>query len=287
MRIESVHAVTYFSPESIEAARASGLRGFWMGYFGFRAAPLGRVSAGVVEAVFANFESTMVRRAIPDAWDFVDPSELISIRAAAAATALRRLFPEIELVSLRVNSILEAAVAAGHPIGRPLFTANRAITGLDDPVERFWQSCTTLREYRGDGHVAALSAAGINGCEAHLLLSADQRVAPEVFFENRGWSPTHQSVAAQSLKERGLVDGSAITDKGRLLRLDIEATTDSLAAALFDGLLDESGRVELIRALTPSASAIVRSGTLPFPNPMGLPKLEAGQSLTQVGKDPD
>jgi cyanate permease len=67
-RIESIHAVTYFAPESTEAARAAGLRGFWMGYFGFRAAPLGPVSAGVVEAAFANFETAMIQRSIPDAW---------------------------------------------------------------------------------------------------------------------------------------------------------------------------------------------------------------------------
>jgi hypothetical protein len=287
MRIESFHAVTYFSPESIEAARAAGLRGFWMGYFGFRAAPLGRVSAEAVEAVFANFETAMVRRSIPDAWNFADPSDLISMRATAAATTLRRIAPEVEDLSVRVNSLLEAAIAAGQPIGRPLFTANRAITRLDDPVERFWQNCTTLREHRGDGHVAALTAAGIDGCQAHLLLSADQAVAPEVFFENRGWSPKQQRAAAQALTERGLIDGASLTEKGQALRLDIEATTDSLAAALFDGLLAGSDRDELLRTLTPCATAVVRSGTLPFPNPMGLPKLAAEQTLTPTAKDPN
>jgi hypothetical protein len=274
MRIETVHAVTYFCPESIDAARTAGLRGFWMGYFGFRAAPLGRVSAGVVEAVFANFEGTMVRRGIPDAWSYADPSDLTAIRAAASATALRRLVPDVENLALAVSPLLDAAVAAGQPIGRPLFAANRSIDGLVDPVERLWQLCTTLREHRGDGHVAALAAAGIGGCEAHLLLSADQGVAPEVFFENRGWSPEQQRVAIRSLEERGLVHGGAITHEGRSLRMDIEATTDSLASAPFDGLLDDSGRAELLRALTPAATAIVRSGTLPFPNPMGLPKLD-------------
>ena len=40
-RIETLHAVTYFDHESTDAATNAGLRGFWMGYFGFRAAPLG------------------------------------------------------------------------------------------------------------------------------------------------------------------------------------------------------------------------------------------------------
>ena len=46
-RLETIHAVTYFAGESRQAATDIGLKGFWMGYFGFRAAPLGPVGAGV------------------------------------------------------------------------------------------------------------------------------------------------------------------------------------------------------------------------------------------------
>ncbi|NOX29295.1 MAG: hypothetical protein GXP35_04490 [Actinobacteria bacterium] len=54
--------MTYFAPESRQAAKDVGLRGFWLGYFGFRAAPLGAVTAGVVEASFYNFAPSMVAR---------------------------------------------------------------------------------------------------------------------------------------------------------------------------------------------------------------------------------
>ena len=67
-RLEVVNAVTYFSPECRDAATRLGLRGFWMGTRG-RAAPMGSVGAGVVEATFFNFHPERVRRAIPDAWD--------------------------------------------------------------------------------------------------------------------------------------------------------------------------------------------------------------------------
>ncbi|GAB2486836.1 helix-turn-helix domain-containing protein [Jatrophihabitans fulvus] len=36
---EPLHDVVYFSPESPAAAKDLGLKGFWMGYFAFRAAP--------------------------------------------------------------------------------------------------------------------------------------------------------------------------------------------------------------------------------------------------------
>jgi hypothetical protein len=272
-RIEPIHAVTYFAPESTEAARVAGLRGFWMGYFGFRAAPLGRVSAGVVEAAFANFDSNMVRRAIPDAWDFANPNGLTLIRATAAAAALRRIAPEVEQVAMHLNALFEAVIAKAQPIGRPLFAANRGLERLDDPVERFWQNCTTLREHRGDGHVAALAVADIGGCEAHLLLSADHGLPPAVFFDSRGWTPEQQRHATTALQERGLFDGDGITTKGRSIRSRVETTTDALASAPFDGVLDQAGRKELLSTLTPIATIIAKSGTLPFPNPMGLPKL--------------
>ena len=54
-RFEPVHAVTYFSPESRAAFDGLGFRGFWMGYFAGRSAPLGVVPTEVVTALFYNF----------------------------------------------------------------------------------------------------------------------------------------------------------------------------------------------------------------------------------------
>lgn len=51
-----------------------------------------------------------------------------------------------------------------------------------------WQGCTTLREHRGDGHVAALLSHGIGGIDAHLLAAATKGVPAEVLRDNRGWS---------------------------------------------------------------------------------------------------
>ena len=72
-QLECINAVTYFSPECREAPVGLGLRGFWMGYFACRAAPLGPVGAPVVEATFFNFHPARVHRAIPDAWNSARP----------------------------------------------------------------------------------------------------------------------------------------------------------------------------------------------------------------------
>ncbi len=74
---------------------ATGLRGFWMGYFAGRAAPLGAGGTGTVSATFFNFHPSMVERSIPDAWTFAEPTTVLRARRAGAAAALRRLVPSI------------------------------------------------------------------------------------------------------------------------------------------------------------------------------------------------
>ena len=272
-RIETIHAVTYFAPESTEAAKSAGLRGFWMGYFGFRAAPLGAVSAGVVEAAFAGFAPAMVRRSVPDAWTFADPGELVHVRAAGAARTLGRIDGGAHSVALVANDQLAAISFNATTLGRPLFTANRDIPALDGPVEQLWQHCTTLREHRGDGHVIALAADGIDGCEAHRLLLAHQRLPDAVLFDNRGWSTDEWRAAAERLTSRGLLDAGGLTDLGHEVKDRIEATTDRLAMKPIASALGEDERDRLLHVLTPLAVAVASSNVLPFPNPMGLPRL--------------
>ena len=40
---EPYHAIVYWAPEARSATDALGCSGYWMGYFGMRAAPLGHV----------------------------------------------------------------------------------------------------------------------------------------------------------------------------------------------------------------------------------------------------
>jgi DNA-binding MarR family transcriptional regulator len=273
LRLETLHAVTYFGPETQTAARAIGLDGFWIGYFALRAAPLGPVGPGIVDAAFANFAPAFVRRWIPAAWERTDPSSALDARTEGAAATLRRVAPDLDRAAPLVGPLLDRAIAAADPIARPLFAANRDVALPTDPVAALWQQATTLREHRGDGHVAALAAAGLSGLEAHVLIAADHGTDPVDLQRTRGWAAEDWAVAVATLEGRGLVRRSGtLTDAGRSLRTEIEATTDRLAAAPF-ATLDDAERTALADLLLPSARAVSRAGVLRYPNPIGLPPI--------------
>jgi hypothetical protein len=191
---ESVHAVTYFAPACRQAMKEVGLKGFWAGYFAARAAPLGAVGAGPVAAAFFNFDPAMVRRAVPACWDVVDPATLTVRRAESAAGVLHEICSPGALDALvAALPLLRGAVARCGGEGRPLTGANRELwPSVEAALRRHgsapesiievgevWQACTTLREHRGDGHVAALLTNGLSGLEAHLLAAPGPRACRE------------------------------------------------------------------------------------------------------------
>ncbi|MFI6871515.1 hypothetical protein [Nocardia sp. NPDC050406] len=264
--LEPLHAVTYFSAECVADRKALGLRGYWMGYFGSRAAPLGAVGPSVVEATFYNFHPAMVRRAVPDSWKYAAPQDIVADRARSAAAVLRRVAPEIEAIADRVVPDLYAAIAAASTSGRPLFAANRDVAQPNDAVAALWQAATALREHRGDGHIACLLAEEVDGCEAHVLFSADTGAPPHIWLDNRGFGQQDWDAAHARLVARGLLGEAGLTAAGRALRERVEARTDSLAMQAYRHLPDPRG---VLDALTPAAKTVARSGEVPFPNPMG------------------
>lgn len=272
-RLETLHAVVYFAPEKKAAYDAAGLKGGWMGYFAGRAAPLGAVSAEVVTAVFYNFHPAMVRRSIPDAWTFSSPERVLEARLEVVDGALRRLLGDVEDRTLAGAAALcaEAAERCDLP-GRPLFAANAALDAPPEPHLRLWHGATMLREHRGDGHVAALVAAGLDGCEAHLSLAGTGTVPASELQPYRGWSDDEWSAARERLAERGLLDAEGmLTREGAELRRWVEDRTDDAALGPWRSLGEATGE-RLLAWLEGPVRRVIEGGGVPFPNPMGLPR---------------
>jgi hypothetical protein len=258
----------YQSALSVEDTRAAGkelgLRGFWMTLFAFRSAPLGAVDAAAVVAAFGGFAPQMVGKAIPAAWALVPPALCIERRNALAGMLLRRIGVTDEIAGPLVARLAELPPAL-ETTGRPLGAANAALPLPDDPVAALWQLASTVREHRGDGHLAAWVAVGITGLQSHHMLLADLG-QHEMMRELRGWTPKEWSEAAEALAARGLLDAGsgALTTAGRDLRAEVEQRTDELSWSGGLSVLGEEGVDEICAELAPLASSVRSSGLAPL-----------------------
>lgn len=269
-RYEPVHAVTYFAPEARAALDALGYRGFWMGYFAARSAPLGAAPREVVSAIFYNFAPERVAKALPAAWEIAGPQAALQARQESAVAALRRYGLGSD-ENVRVAAELAGRAARQAPLdARPLFAANLALPWPDDPLAELWQATTLLREQRGDAHVAVLAAAGISGREANILHAAAGNVSRDYIARTRDYDETTWRQHERQLAERGLLDDNGtLTAAGRALKDHIELTTDTLALSALDALTDDEVET-LFGALTPITRVVVAAGDVPALTPMTL-----------------
>jgi hypothetical protein len=221
----------------------------------------------------------MVARAVPGCWDAVAPETLCRVRAIAAAEALGEVCRvEARSALLAALPLLRRAVADCDGAGRIMAGANRSLwpriaTALGTGgLGEAWQACTTLREHRGDGHVAALVTHRVSGVEAHVLAAGTKAIPVELLRDNRGWSETEWDDATTTLTRRGLLHADGrVTDAGRTLHGEVEELTDELAEPAYAGFSD-AALDELHGVLAACAADVAASGVVPFPNPMGLPR---------------
>jgi hypothetical protein len=273
-RFEPVHAVTYFAPEARAALDGLGYRGYWMGYFAARSAPLGVVPPEVVTAIFYNFAPERVAKALPAAWQIADPEAALRARQDSAVAALLRYgLGADENVRVAAELAGKAARQAPHD-GRPLFAANLALPWPDNPLAALWHAATLLREQRGDAHVAVLAAAGISGRESNVLHAAAGGIPRDFIARTRDYDEAAWRHHEQRLAGRGLLnDDGSPTVAGRELKEHIESTTDTLGLSALDALSDDEVE-SLFQALTPITRAVVAGGDILAVTPMNLRRSE-------------
>ena len=256
-----LHGWIYFAPEAAEAYRALGL-GEDHSYFASRAAPMGEVSAAVVTATFFNFLPDRVAAAIPSAWAIASPAEVQTARMKAAGDMLHRVAPDVlsraELV--KANDVAEAICAGVGYEGRALGGANRAVELPADPLLALWQRITTIREWRGDAHVAVLVASAVDAVEALVLHAGTGVVSKGALRSTRGWSEEDWDAGVARLATRGMAhDDGSLTDEGVGFRAEIERRTDEVSRPLV-ATVGEDAVHQFVDNLRPLRDAIVASG---------------------------
>ncbi len=261
--LEPYHGLVYFAPEPTAAYDRAGLDRS-AHYFASRAAAMGAVGAEAVIATFYNFHPSLVTAALPAAWTQATPEVVLAARIEGVDGALRRALGDaIEGADVKEAADLatRAATAAAPAAGRPLFAAHASLPWPDAPHLRLWHAITLLREFRGDGHIAALVTHGVGPCEALVTHAASGAVPRAALQSTRAWPDDDWMAAEDRLRARGwLDDDSELTAAGQTGRQELEDLTDALALTPWEALgADDCSR---LRALVrPFSVAISEAGT--------------------------
>ena len=268
--MEPYHAMIYFVPDAQEEYAALGYdvkgnRAY--GYFPARAAAMGAVSVDVVQATFFNFSRLAVEFGMAGVWDVASPEQLVAARYRAADRALRRLCGDL----LDDPSVAEAAQLARTategctPYGRPLYAANAGLAWPEQPHLQLFHAQTLLREFRGDGHIAALVTEGVSGLEAAVLhVALGDSWKRSGLQATRAYSDEEWDAAVAGLTERGwLQPDGTFTDEGRAHRQRVEDLTDRLSVPAY-ARLGAEGCDRLRELVTPLTRAVVAGGGFPL-----------------------
>jgi hypothetical protein len=209
---------------------------FLSGYVGPRAASLGDPAGAVVAATFAWFEPGMMIATWEAARAAATPAQMAQARDESTVASLRAALGGED--PGEVAGLLADAAQAADGMGRPLFSGRRADGRPSDPVHLLWWACGLVREHRGDSHVAAVAAAGLNPVEANIVTELWVGMPLLSYTATRGWSAEAMQRAVESLELCGWLRDGGLTDDGLAARIGIEQHTDAqeqaIAAALGD-----------------------------------------------------
>ncbi|MFJ6695188.1 hypothetical protein ACIQM4_03830 [Streptomyces sp. NPDC091272] len=258
--LNSLHSTVYFSPEYSQELSSIGIVDDEAPFMVGRLAALGAVGPGVVAGAFYNYNYDLIAKVVPALWDTVSPEAVLGARMRAADAALRRLLGADVVASPEMAEAAELARRATEACtrhARPLYAAHADLPFPEEAHLALWHAATLLREHRGDGHLAALLAVGLDPVEALVSHTATGRgMNPAWVLRTRGWSQTDWDAAADRLRGRGLLDGDGeLTEEGVALRAGVEDMTDRLDLAPYEHLgtagverLTELGRGFLMTA---------------------------------------
>jgi hypothetical protein len=264
--LETYHGMIYFVPEGPEEYTAIGIEPGPMGYFASRSAAMGGVPAEVVIATFYNFNPSLVQGVIPRAWTLASPGDIGRARRRAVDRSLQRMLgtdvarrPEV----VEALALAREAAKACTIGGRPLYAGHASLDWPDEPHVALWHAISLLREFRGDGHVAALVAQGIGPLTALVLHAGSGEVPVKLLKATRAWPDDEWADEVERQRSLGWLEGDgSLTADGRDVRQRYEDATDAAALGPWEHL-GEDGCARLAELGKVLSREIVAAGGVP------------------------
>jgi hypothetical protein len=228
-------------------------------YFTSRGSLLGQVEPHVVAAAFGVFKPEVVVLGVRFGWTLTDAATIFAARRASAVAQLERVCGAADGSVTRVADELEVVAAALSEPARPLFSGLRS--QWDDPADpwtRLFHLGDMLREGRGDSHVCAWNAAGLDAVEIGLLTELYMGLPLRTYIRTRGWNDDELQAGCEHLTARGWLDGDSMTPAGRKEREAIERATDAAMRSGIEALGDEYD--DVVATLTPWGESMRAAG---------------------------
>lgn len=259
-RLDTLHASSYFSPIMAASYEQAGLPKSTH-YFAARASALGAVSSELVAATFFSFNPASIAKVVPSCWELATPTQIHAARIRGVRSLMDSLkasfvnedqASSIQDAALRLRENLAPIIDVQDIAGRALYAAHRSVLDEEysradpqEPLFDLWVTTTLIREFRGDGHIAALVSHGVQGLDASVLDCATGRAwRPSAARRSRGWSDEMWRTAATKLAGQGFLsdesDMATLTAAGQDLKESIESATDLAVAAAWSHIDDET-----------------------------------------------
>jgi hypothetical protein len=271
-RIEPLVGQVYFSPECHAAYAGLGFSpspastgGVALpdgpAYFTSRGSLMGQVPGELVAAAFAVFNPAVVVPAVTYGWTLTDAPTIYEARHAGAVAQLTRVLGERPDGIDRAVLLLRRATEPLAPAGKPLYAGVSSQSWPGDPLGDLFHAGDLLREFRGDAHTAAWTAAGLDATEVGLATELFWGLPPRTYVRTRAWSDEQLDAAHARLDARGWLDGDHLSEAGKREREAIELATDEQMAPAVEALGGDCD--ELFALLEPWGKAMVAAGGYP------------------------
>jgi hypothetical protein len=226
--LEPIATIGWWSRPAADAWTALG-HDFFDGYVWGRAASLGAdVEPSVVVSAFGVFSANLLVPVYLHGRTISSREAILGARAEGASKGLREATTGVGLEVIdRLSACLLEVLATVEPGPRHLFGALQSLAVPSDPHGRLWRAAELFREHRGDGHLAACAAAGLDMAEMNVLTETWLGYPLGEYSATRGFSPEQLASAESRLKDRGwMAADSTMTEAGRQARIAIEEATD-------------------------------------------------------------